>query len=76
MAEPRAYHTKGSKLERESQIPYNILIQNLKYHTQKTYLWNKIDSQSHTSDLWLLKWRGVEKGKIGSLGIANTNYYA
>ena len=24
MAEPRAYHTKGSKLERESQIPYNI----------------------------------------------------
>ena len=71
---PRDYHTMRSESERERQIPYDI-----------TYMWNlKYDANEHTlqkqtqiqrTDLWLPRGREVEEGRIGSLGLADSNYY-
>ena len=64
MDEPRDYHTKGSKLERERQIPYDI-----------TYMWNRkydtnepiyeTDPQTWRTDLWLPKQAGSGGGGLG-----------
>ena len=47
MDEPRDYHTKGSKSERERQIPYDITyIWNLKYNTNEPRYETEADSRT------------------------------
>ena len=64
----RNYHTKQSKSEREKQTPCVI-----------TYRWNfyviEADPQTQRKDLWLPRGEQVGKGWIGSLGLADANYY-
>ena len=36
---------------------------------------NWLDFQTQKTDLWLPRGRGLEKGWIGSLGLASANYY-
>ena len=51
---PREYHTKGSKSERQRQIPYNITyLWNLKYDTNELIYEAETDSQTARTDLWL-----------------------
>ena len=66
---PRDYHTNWNKTERERQIPYDII-----------YMWNpKYDTNELTyeteTDLWLPRGMGLGEGWIGSLGLADENYY-
>ena len=69
---PRDYHTKWSKSERERQTPYDITYMwNLKYETNELIYKTETDSQTQRTDLWLP--RGREW--IGSLGLADANYY-
>ena len=47
MDEPRDYHTKWSKSERERQIPYDITYMwNLKYDTKELIYKTETDSQT------------------------------
>ena len=47
MDEPRDYHAKWSKSERERQIPYDIACMwNLKYDTNELIYKTKIDSEN------------------------------
>jgi len=58
------------KSEREKQIPYDITYMwNLKYGT------NLSTKQEQRTDLCLPRGRGVEKGWIRRLGLADANYY-
>ena len=74
MGGPRDYHTKS---DRERQISYNI-----------TYMWNlkeviqmKISTKQKQTHRYREQaygwqgWRGVGEGRIGSLGLADANYY-
>ena len=73
---PRDYHTKQSKSDRERQVSYDITYMwNLKYDANEHIYKAKADSQTERTDLWLPRGRGVEEGWIGSLGLADTNYY-
>ena len=55
---PRDYHTKRSKSERESQIPYDITYMwNLKYDTNERIYETQTDSQTERTDLWLPRGR-------------------
>ena len=75
MDRPRDDHTMWSKPERERQIPYNITyVWNLKRHTNELIY----ETQSHrhreqTCDCQ--EGGGVGEGWIGSLGLADANYY-
>ena len=61
-----------SKSERERQIPNDTTYtQNLKYGTDEHICDLETDSQTQKTDLWLPKGRG----RIGSLGLADANYY-
>ena len=46
---------------------------NLKYNTND--LIYKTDSQTYRTDLCLPRGEGVEEGRVGSLGLADANYY-
>ena len=71
---PRDYHTKRSKLDRESQIScYITYMWNLKYDTNE--LIYKTETDSQRTDLWLPRGRGMGEGWSGSLGLADANYY-
>ena len=62
--------------ERERQIPYDITYMwNLKYDTNEHIYETETDSQIQSTDLWLPRGRGVGEGWIGSLGLADANYY-
>ena len=57
---------------RKRQIPSGITYMwNLKYDTNET----ETDSQTLRTDSWLPRGRGVEEGRIGSLGLADANHY-
>ena len=73
MDDPRDYHTKQSKSERERQIPYDI-----------TYLWNlKSDTSEHIyrterdthieNKLLVAKGEWVRERRIGCLRLADAN---
>ena len=64
-----------SKPDRERQIPYDITYMwNLKYDTNELIYETDTDSQIQRTDLWLLR-RRAREGWIGSLGLADANYY-
>ena len=48
---------------------------NLKHDTNEHIYETDTDSQTHRTDLWLPRGRGVAEGWIGSLGLADANYY-
>ena len=48
---------------------------NLKYETNELIYKTETDSQTQRTDLWLPRVRGVREGWIGSLGLADANYY-
>ena len=76
MGEPRDYHTKQSKSERERQIPYDFTYMwNLKYDRNELIYETEKDSQKLRTDLWLPRQRWVREASIGSLGLADANYY-
>ena len=57
-------------------MPYDITYMwNLKYGTKEPTYETEIDSQTQRTDLWLPRGSGVEEGWIGSLGLADANYY-
>ena len=63
MDEPRDYHTKWRKSERERQIPYDITwMWNLKYDTNELVYETETDSQTERTGLWLPKGRGSGGG--------------
>ena len=47
----------------------------LKYDTNEFIYEIKTDSQMQRTDLWVSNGRRVGEGWIGSLGLANANYY-
>ena len=56
---PRDYQTKGSKSDRERQIPYDITYMwNLKYDTNESIYQTEIDSQTIENRLVVSKARG------------------
>ena len=72
---PTDYHTKQSKSERERQIPYDITYTwNLKHDTNELIYETETDSHTQRTG-WLPKRRGMVEGWIGSLGLADANYY-
>ena len=73
---PRDYHTKGSKSERERQIPYDITYTwNLKYNTNKL-IYNQKQTHKYREKTCGRQREGVvEEGRIGSVGLADANYY-
>ena len=48
---------------------------NLKYDTSELSYKTETDSQTQRPDLWLPRGRGLREGWIGSLGLADANYY-
>ena len=65
-----------SKSERERQIPYGITYMwNLKYDTNEHIYKTETDSQTQRTDLWLPRVRKIGEGWIGSLALAEANYY-
>ena len=61
------------KSERERQIPYDIAYMwNLIYDTNE---YSTKQKHSQRTDLWLPSGRGLGEGRIGSLGLADANYY-
>ena len=76
MGEPRDYHTKQSKSERERQIPYDFTCMwNLKYDRNELMYETEKDSQKLRTDLWLPRQRWVRAAWSGNLGLADANYY-
>ena len=72
MGGPRDYHTKWSKLERERQIPDDIIYMgNLKHNPNE--LTTK-QSQRHGEYTCAAKGKRVGEGWCGSLGLADANY--
>ena len=65
-----------SRSERESHIVYVVAYMwNLNYYTNEYIYKTETDSQLQRTDWWFLEqgmWGG---GRIGSLGLADTNYY-
>ena len=47
----------------------------LKYDTNEHIYKTKTDSQIQRTDLWLPRGRGVGGRRIGSLGLADADYY-
>ena len=47
----------------------------LKYDTSELILETETDSEIQKTNLWLPKGKGWGNGWIGSLGLADTNYY-
>ena len=68
MDEHRDYHTKRSKSERERQMPYITYKWNLKYDTNE-------QKQTDTENRLVVAKGGMGEGRIGSLGLADANYY-
>ena len=63
-------HTKS-----ERQILYEIHVESKIWH-KWAYLWNRTDSQTQRTHLWLPRGCGaLEERWIGSLGLADTNLY-
>ena len=68
---PRDYHTKWSKSERERQILYDITYMgNLKYDTNELNLQNR-NRLTDIENRFVV----CQGGWIGSLGLADANYY-
>ena len=66
MDEPRDYHTKWSKSERERQIAFNITYMwNLKKWCKWTYLQNRNRPTDIDNKLMVIKWERVEGIKLG-----------
>ena len=62
--------------ERERQISHEITyMQNLKYDTNEHIYETELDSQTQRTDSWLPRVSGGGEKWIGSLGLANENYY-
>ena len=62
----------GVSQKEKRQIPYDITYtQNLKYNTNELIYETETDSQTQRKDLWLPR----VGGQIGSLGLADANYY-
>ena len=61
--------------QKERQIPYITYMQNLKYDTSELVYETETDSQTERTDLWLPGGREVGDKWIGSLGLADANYY-
>lgn len=57
-------------------IPYDITyMQHLKYNTNEHVYETETDSQTQTTDFWLLRGGRMGKTSTGSLGLAYINYY-
>ena len=73
---PRDHHTKWSKSERESQIPYDITYMwKLKYNRNELIYKTETDSLTDTENRLLVAKRDRRREWIGSLGLADANYY-
>ena len=60
----------------ERQIPYNITyMQNLKYNTNELIYKTETGSQTQRTDSCCQGGRVVKERWIGSLGLADANYY-
>ena len=71
----RDYHTKWSKSGRERYISYDITyVWNLKYYTNEPTYKTETESQIYRA-LTATGTVGVVEGWIGSLGLADANYY-
>ena len=69
----RDYHTKRSKSERK--IPYNITYMwNLRYDMNELIYNTETDSQREQT-CGCQRGKGMGQGWIGSLGLADANYY-
>ena len=68
--EPRDYHMKWSKSQRERQVPYITYLWNLKDNTNEPIYKTETDSQTERTDLWLPRGRGLEKKGSGRLELA------
>ena len=72
---PRGYHTKWSKSKRERQIPYDInYMWDLKYDTNEPIYETKTDRHREQT-CGCQGGGGVGEGWIGSVGLADVNYY-
>ena len=72
---PRDDHIKRSKSERERRLSYITYMWNLKYDTNEHIYETETESQTQRTDFWLPRGRWVGEGWIGSLGLADANYY-
>ena len=71
MGEPRDYHTKRSKSERERQIPYDFTYMwNLKYDRNELIYETEKDLQKLRTGLWLPRQRWVRGGMDWEFGIS------
>ena len=61
---------------RERQIPYDVTYMwNLKYDTNEHIYKTETDSLIYSTDLSLSRGKWVGEGRIGSLGLADGDYY-
>ena len=66
--------TKGSQAER--QIPYDATYMwDLKHDANELIYEKETDSETSRTDLWFPKGRKGKNGWIGSLDLADANYY-
>ena len=73
---PRDYLTKWSKSERERQIPYAITYMwNLKYDKMNLSVKQKWTHRYREHTYGCQGWGDMGGGWIGSLGLADANYY-
>ena len=74
---PRDYHTKQSQSEGKRQISYDITYMwNLKYNTNEHIYENRNRLTDMENRLVVAKLgRSMWEGRIGSLGLTDTNYY-
>ena len=66
-----------SKVSQTEKDKYHVIIYvgNLKYDTNELIYETETDSQTKRTDLWLPRGKGYGGGWIGSLGLADANYY-
>ena len=74
MNEPRDCHTTWSKSEKDKYHMLSLTCGSKMQH-QWTHPWNR-STLTERTDLLLPKGRRVEEARIGSLGLADANYYS
>ena len=71
----RNHHTKWSKSERKRQIPYDITYMwNLKYNTNE-HVYETKPHRHGEQTCGFQGGEGIGEGRIGSLRLADANYY-
>lgn len=73
---PRDSHSKKSKPEEESHIPYDVACMwSLKHDTNQLTYEREIDSRTQNILMVARDWGVVEKQWIGSFGLEDANHY-